>query len=214
MKRFFMTMGVVLTGVMLLAGVAGAAIYDSFATNIGDGYYHYYSGPGGDYFVGDSENIAVSYYSYSVRVVETGYIQYSLADAPAPADITSVTLNIDYSPGIYQDGKVYYLPNATAANGNAAQRLNGTVLVHEFADSAGWLSLDVTNLILTDLENGRSWAPFSFHSYSNYHGYNIKAAESGSPSYLEFTYAVPVPPSALLLFTGLLGFVGFRRRQG
>ncbi len=198
-------------------GTGLTATYIVEAQNIGDGYYHWHNGPGKEWRGSDSY-INVSYPSSYSGYEDTGYSQYDLSGAPDSSLIDSVSLNLNLSlKDVYCYGFIRYLPNATGANGHASQRLNGTQTVGTIstASEIGWLSFDVTDLIKTDLENGLSWAPFSFHaSHSGYTGYRFKSAESGDASYLEFTYTpVPVPGAVWLLGSGLIGLAAFRKRR-
>lgn len=219
MKRTFLFILIMAAYCFAASGTTFADTYKIEVQNIGDGYYNWYSGPGGDYFTDNSNFIFADYTSsYLGSNERTGYTQYSLAGAPDPSLIDSITLNINLeAKDPYCYGWIRYLPNAATANGHASQRLDGTQAVGTISTSSpiGWVSFDVTDLIKTDLENGLSWAPFSFHgTHSNYAGYRFSSAESGNASYLEFNYTpVPIPGALWLLGSGLVGLVGLRKRQ-
>lgn len=218
MQRLGIHFLVILLLGLVFSGAGHADTYRIEAEDIGDGYYLYVNGPGKQWY-GSANFIRASYSSYGgSSSEETGYTQYALSGAPDPSLIDSVTLNVYLDrKDNYCYGWIKYLPNATTANGNAAQRLNGTQTVGTISTSMslGWHSFDVTDLIKTDLGNGISWAPFSFHSlHSNYAGFDIRSAESGYASYLEFNYTpVPLPGSSILLLGGIMGLVGLRRKR-
>ena len=144
--------------------LVNADTYLSYA-DPSDGYWHDVPRPGTDQWYGSGETITVSYYSsYRGKTINTGYVQYDLNDAPDPSQIQAVTLNLDIThKNTYCYGWIRYRPQSTTANGNAAQRIDGTQNVATISGSdTGWASFDVTDLIKSDLEGGYSWAPFSF----------------------------------------------------
>ena len=220
LRRFKMKKSilVLILGFVLATSYAFAETMMIEAQGIGDGYYYSY-GPSRQWY-GNEWWVRVTFGNYVTNLYETGYIQYSLLEAPEPSLIDSITLNIKISGVSGSGGIIKYLPDATGANGDASQRLTGTVEVASLGSgtSAGWISFDVTSLLKDDIEDGMAWAPFSFHAnycYSGncYSGFNIYAAESGDASYLEFMYTpVPAPATALLMMGGLAA-LGLKRKK-
>ena len=117
-----------------------------------------------------------------------------------------------------------YNNNPTDNRGNYGTRAGGIVYAGQQYDvipgATGWISYDYTNIFKTRFTVGDTTAYFS-GSYSNLPydgaGFSFTSAEEGHPAFLQITTneisPVPVPPSILLLFSGLLGIIGFKRNR-
>lgn len=213
---------------LLTAVTANAATFNFAVTSAGDGYYHNESGRSYDYFDASSQNVSAhyQYWGYSEDLgTNTGYAQFNIAGAALLKEIVSVTLNLNIT-GSYltsptpDAGRILHVANSSAATGNASQRIGGGELVSTVsAGLSGWQSFDITEYILNDLNNGYSWAAFSFApnttgNYSDrYAGFSFSSAESGVPAFISITTAeVPAPASIFLLGFSLIGLSAIGRK--
>ncbi len=197
-----------------------AAYLDIPVQGIGDGYWHNEVGRRYDFFDANSNQVSAKYVyfgSSSTLRNDTGFTQFSLANAPDIDDVVTVTLNIyiesAWKTGSTTDsGNIKHAQNASSANGQASQRISGSELVAIISPTDnGWLSFDVTQYVLNDLNNNYAWSVFSYHpntsgDYSNRNaGFIFTSAEGGKPAYLRFeTSPVPLPSTLFLLGSGLM----------
>jgi|GEM_PF-1978409 len=197
-------------------------------TSEGDGYYHNESGSSYDFF--DSTSDALSaYYTYwgtsDTLQYNTGYLQFSLASVGTGASVSSVTLNLyllssHYGSDSPSAGFIRHAANSSGANGLASQKIGGTEDVVEIKDQAdGWLSLDVTSMVLNDLDQGYGYSCFSLNpntsGYFRDAGFTVASADAtGNHPYLQVT-SIPEPGMVALTLAGVLvtaGMCRIRRR--
>jgi hypothetical protein len=201
-------------------------------TNIGDSIYENDTWPGGSYKVPNITGASIGgYYSYYVSsgtYVDrtTGYAQFALAGLDL-GKFVSATLNV-YMPsaatndGLVSVGTINHVANSSSATGTANQRLSGTQLVYAVqAGDVGWLSFDITPLLLADLTNAYGYSCFSFDygsggssSYRNAR-YSITSSEGGANALYLNVQSVPEPSTvaAIMGFIALpIAFIYRRRR--
>jgi hypothetical protein len=89
-----------------------------------------------------------------------------------------------------------------------------------FSEGTGWKSFDVTDTILSLLENDIAGDIFNCSfNYTGYSGFTFGSAEGGDPAYLSIvtttplTSAVPIPSTAILLGFGLAALPLLRKKQ-
>ena len=103
-------------------------------------------------------------------------------------------------------------------DGNASQKLSGTELVLTLDDPnqpLGWVGVDITDFLQSDLDNQRAWSCFSFNHdatgvYDNRSsGFSFSSGDSDNAPYVEYT--LPEPATMALLALG--GVALLRRRR-
>jgi len=216
---------------LFLAGLIGfqlganAVPYVINLTSMGDGYRHDENGSSFDYWDGTSDTNRVHYQFYGTsdnRFTQTAYLQFNLSALPATAAVNTATLNLYVTEIHYGDdspsgGFIRHASNSSAANGDASQRLSGDVDVIELKDQPpGWLSINVTSMIQSDIDNGFSYAAFSgtpnTTGYFRYAGFSFTSADApANQPCLEVT-TVPEPATVCLLL-GLAALVAVTRRS-
>lgn len=210
-------------GLVLSAVPATAAIMIP-TLSAGDGHYHNELGTAYDFFDSTSASVVVNRYydGFSTSINDyTGYAQFSLSSVPVGATISSATLNVYLLSRSYADespsaGFINHVADSSSANGSASQKLGGSQLVVEIKDQAlGWLSLDVTSYLQSDVTNGYSWSSFSFDmqqlGYFDNASFSVASAEAASNGMFLSVNVVPEPSSLVLSLLGL-GLIR-RKRQ-
>ncbi len=194
-------------------------------SSINDGYFHDEVGSSYDYFDSTSTVNNASYMFWGTSDTlsyNRAFIQFSISGLAHLAGSTA-TLNIyiinSYLTGTTPDaGSIKHVSNASNANGNASQKLYGDVVVSTVAAGlSGWLSIDVTSYIESDLNNGYNYSCFSFEpnttgDYSNRDaGFSFYTADSSNyKPYL----VVPEPSTyAAMLGCGALALAALKRRK-
>ncbi|MDP3850108.1 MAG: PEP-CTERM sorting domain-containing protein [Luteolibacter sp.] len=216
-----------LTAALILLGAqVGNATTVIPTTSSGDGYYHNELGTAYDFFDGVSTSIGVSYYfdgsSASVNQ-NTGYLQFALGSLPIADDYSSIMLSLYVTNSYYADestsaGYVRHCTNSSTANGLASQRLEGDVQVLEIKDQPdGWLAIDVTTQVKSNLAAGYSYAAFSLNyntaGYFRNSGFTVATADAGANGpYPSFT-PVPEPSSTALFIMTTAGLISTYRRR-
>lgn len=139
------------------------------------------------------------------------YMQVALIDLPPASQIDKATLNIHVLGCSASGAYLFHKLDASSANGLASQQLLGDQNVRQIAGAApGWLAIDVTDYIKSDLERGHAWAAFSFNKV-NFHSLSFSSGEDAAfAPYLGVT-AVPEPGTLGLLGAGILGMIRRRR---
>lgn len=211
------------TLVTVCAPVHGAI--DIVVTPAGDGYHHDELGSSYDYFDSSALSNIVHYQFYGTSdtvIRNTSYAQFSLDSFAPGAEIGLATLNIFLTEIHYGDespsgGFVYHVANASSANGLASQRLTGSEVVVNIKDQPlGWLSLDVTGYLQNDLDNGYSYAAFSFSpdtaGYFRNAGFSFTSGDALTNQPF-LSVVVPEPGyTALLLGSAAVVLARLRRR--
>jgi len=129
----------------------------------------------------------------------TVFMQISLSDIPAGVEIQQAHLYLHITEVSGNGSELKHLSDSSTATGLASQQLAGNVTVATLKDiPTGWLSIDVTDYIQADLNNGHDWAVFSF-PYKSYSSLKFSSAETDNGAYL----AVVIPEPATM---GMLGF--------
>jgi hypothetical protein len=155
------------------ASVAMAAPINSYAQPVGDGIWHDELGTANDYFAADGSTIGVRYYFAGTSDTlshDKGFAQFSLSPFVG-LELHQVTLNL-HLKNVYANetptaGVIRHRTNASTANGNASQRLEGDVVVatlYPDTPTGGLFSVDVTSQVLNDLAQGYAFSAFSFHA--------------------------------------------------
>lgn len=189
----------------------------------GDGYHHNELGTAYDFFDATSPSLSIRYYfqgTSDTLQYDIGYAQFSLSTVPPSTILGSAYLNIYLESRAYGDespsaGFIRHVANSSSASGNASQRLAGTQQVVEIKDQAlGWLQLDVTAMIQSDLDNGYSHSSFSFDpntsGYFRNASFSVATADAPANGMYLTLNAIPEPSVGVLLLGGLLLF---RRRR-
>ena len=185
-------------------GCRGKDRYGFFSSWYDSGYYSN-ANPNTVYYDYDSGSANGSW--------RNAFMEVSLAGLPAVEDITMATLNINIL-SLQGSGKVAtvnHAANSGAATGNASDQISCTQLVGYINDTTGlgWASFDITDYIKADLQNGYSWAAFTF-VYSSYHALTFSSGESATCApYLE---VIPEPCTMGLLGLGSL-LIARRKRS-
>lgn len=216
-------------GLLLIPINTFAAFVDIPVLGAGDGYWHNEIGTSYDYFDNNSDTVSNKYEYYGTSDTlqhNTGFTQFSLSDAPDVSDIVQVTLNINITKAwktapTSDSGFVKHLSNASNANGDASQKLQGNEEVARVdVGELGWRSFDVTSYVISDLNNKFSWSVFSFHPnakgdyFERNAGFNFISAEGGNPAFLRFeTSSVPLPPAFFLFGSGLAVLLCGKKRK-
>lgn len=171
---------------------------------------------------GDANPNEVSVFSSNgVETIKKTYLQFAIQGLGSGQDLQTATLSF-YLREVWGAGQgaisLYHVADASGATGDATQGLTGweAVLTNIEENHGGWVTADVTNFLRQDLLN--------HYSYSAYHldldfiassgpldfGVTLGSAEGNSGPYLKVT-AVPLPSTVLLLGSGLLSLLGWRR---
>ena len=140
---------------------------------------------------------------YSWHYRDSSYLEFYIGQLQTLQDefITSATINFTYQNGSGSPS-LYHLADLSYETAGIINSQNG------------W-SADVTPFILSDVANGDNWSDWKLMPYEYYANYDLHlySIEGGHPAYLSITTApVPLPPTVLLLGSGLLGLVGLRRK--
>jgi hypothetical protein len=139
----------------------------------------------------------------------TVYMQISLSDIPSGAEIQQATLYLHITEVSGNGSELRHRSDSSGANGLASQQLAGDVVVAAINNvPTGWLSIDVTDYIQTDLVNGHDWAVFSL-PYKNYSSLTFSSAETDNGAYL----AVVIPEPATLAIFGVGSLFLLRRKK-
>ena len=218
MRKFFLLF---ISLIFILApSIVAASIYNIAVTPDSDGFYSHEWWSGGHYNYSDytTNDIPTSYWyeSGSGGAYKEARLTFDLSSLTgvSPDDITSVTFNMDIISA--------YNSDSSSSKGNYGTRAGGIVYAGKQYDvspgATGWTSYDYTNIFKTRFTAGDATASFSGdHNNLPYAGagFSFTSAEEGHPAFLQITTneasPVPVPPSILLLFSGLLGIIGFKR---
>ena len=190
---------------------------------VGDGHYHNELGTAYDFFDSTAASVFTNrYFSGTSDSINDyiGYAQFSLDSVPDGATVSNATLHVYLISRGYADespsaGFINHVANSSAANGNASQRLEGSELVVEIKDQTiGWLALDVTSYLQSDIDNNYSWSAFSFNpnnaGYFDNANFSVASFESGANGMFLSIDLVPEPSVFIL---SLLGFGMIRRRR-
>jgi len=144
--------------------------------------------------------------------IKNAYVQISLATVPNNIDVELATLNLYITNASGSGSRLMHLADSSNATGHANQTLNGDTEVMALSGntSKGWVSIDVTEFIQSDLDKGHDWAVFSLPSlnYSNlsFHG-------SSDPDYGPYLSVTLIPEPASLGVLSLVGLLLFKRRR-
>lgn len=229
-----LTLLVMLLGLLICSPVY-ADVIDIFVTPEGDGVrgkdrYGYFSGWEDSGFISDETSLGVyHWYEDGSGSYRQAFLQFGLNPlSEGIDDITSISFNYNLlrtsslARG-YGDtaGYLYHVHDASAATGHASDQLygGGTIETIMVGATTGWRSVDVTEYVLNDLNQGYNWSAWEFNR-DNYAGMWLSAAESQNPAFLriettaENSAPVPTPePSAfILLGAGLLGLAVLARK--
>lgn len=193
----------------------------------GDGYHHDETGSSYDYFDSSATSNLVHYQYYGTSdtmIRHISYAQFSLAGIDPLQDVGSAYLNLYVTEIHYADdspsgGNIYHVSNASSATGEASQRLNGSELLVNVKDQPlGWLAIDITDALQSDLDNGYSFSAFSFTpdttGYFRNAGFSFNSGDAAENQPYVSVTTVPEASSSAL-FLGLSGalLVAWRRRR-
>ena len=207
-----------------LAGLQ-AANYTIPAVSAGDGFFHNEAGSSWDYFDSTGSTVKAHYEFWGTSdtlLYDTGYLQFSMDAIPDGSPISAATLHVNITEIYYSSdspsGGYLKFVRADTANGQASQRLNGSVTLVELKDQApGWLAVDITEHMQTAVDDAYGHIAFSANpntsGYFRNAGFTFTSADNGSDGpYLSVT-TVP-EPAAFALAGGLvaLGLAYWRRR--
>ena len=139
------------------------------------------------------------------------FMQVSLDGLPAAGMIENATLNIHVVQSSAGGAYLYHKLDASSATGLASQQILGDRLVRQVGGAApGWLAIDVTDFIKSDLSRDHNWAAFSFNKI-NFQ--SLKFASGEDAVYAPYLSVTAVPEPAALGLLGLSGLALLRRRS-
>lgn len=210
-KKFCTVMAMAVVGTAMLLSISHASIIEIPVAADGDKVYSRYwgwFGSGNWWDVAANPNVVShSYYPGDGQSNETA-LSFNLNSLAAPAEnILSASFNFKILD-IWTEGRndVGNLTHVAAPVGTVN------------ADAGtGWKTFDVTSILLNILNSNSTTADFYF-SYTGYSGFTFGSAEGGNPAFLQIkttdsnTHA-PVPPSFLLLGTGIVGIWYARKNR-
>jgi hypothetical protein len=136
------------------------------------------------------------------------YMQISLAGIPAGATLQQAYLNIYVTECSGSGGQIYHRTDSSTATGQASQQLGGNVKITDISAPVGWLSIDVTDYIQSDVDRGYSWAVFSLPQ-KGYSSLCFSSGETENAAYLSMV--IPEPATLVILGLGSLGLL--RRKK-
>jgi len=140
-------------------------------------------------------------------------LQVAVSGLPSADNITDAYLNINIVAlsGTGVLANMTHASNSSAATGNASDSISGNETVGAINDTAslGWFSINVTDFIKNDVQNGYSWSVFTFAS-PGYTTVQFSSGDGTSAPYLQ-VQTVPEPGVSTLLLLFGLGLVSWRR---
>ncbi len=157
---------------------------------------------------GSATNWAGHWYDAPYGASSDVFMQISLTGIPSGATIEQATLNLYITECSGSGGQIYHRANSLTANGHASQLLGGDVKIMDISSSVGWLSIDVTSYIQSDIEKGHGWAVFSLPN-KGYSSLSISSGETANAAYL----AVVIPEPATLGILGIGSLSLLRRKK-
>lgn len=200
--------GIIFVLFFAIVGIGGAGVMPIEATPAGDGFYS----QKGNSYDGASAGLQCSCSLIGKKQntqLCTGYIEFALEKLLSDSSVESVFLNLyvnsaEDSSGLGSAGSVWHVTDSHAANGDASERMDGDVKVAEIGVPAGgWLSLDVTEAVRSDILNGYSYACFSLNpNCSGKSSFEAVSADTGLNAPSLSTAVVPEPACVMLLLLG------------
>lgn len=192
-------------------------IVTNFVAPAGDGHSGKsrwgYSAWYNDGYTGTTPTVsAFHWYEYGDGESYNAFVQISLSGIENADQIESATLNI-YLPSASTD--ITYLQfvdqSATLATGDASQQLGGATIENIGVVPGGWLSLDVTAEVQSDVASGRSFTAFKFAN-SGDSSLSFSSADNADTNQHPFL-AVTIPEPASISLIGMAGggFLAVRR---
>jgi hypothetical protein len=141
-------------------------------------------------------------------------LQVALSGLPSADNITGAYLYINLTAlsGSGVLANVSHASDSSAATGNASDSISTNEAVGAITDAAslGWYSINVTDFVKNDVQNGYSWSVFSFAS-PGYTTVQFSSGDGTNAPYLQ-VQTVPEPGVLTLLLLFGLGLV-YRRRM-
>lgn len=212
---------VMAAGLLLAVCIAGAATASPIVVTVGpdgdgnslEARYGFFDSWNEYAFQSDANPVqALHEHESGYGTIKIPYLQFSLAGLPQAEDIEQATLNL-YITEIGGNGaKLKHRTDSAGATGQASQELGGNVDVMAIGTEVGtgWLGIDVTEYIQSDLGREHAWAVFSLpsNSYSKLSFYGSPEANFAPNISIE---TVPEPASLSLLVLG--GVMLLRRRR-